>query len=154
VSQTAQQVAEYLQTRPEVEQVYYPGLPDHPGHEIIKKQMKHGFGAALSFDLQSADLDLAGKFVRALQDSGLVIYGESLASPETILAHPATMSHRSLTQAKRDALGIGNNFFRLSVGFEDPVDIIAVLNKALHVFHSKTIVGADAHIKQLETGRL
>jgi cystathionine beta-lyase/cystathionine gamma-synthase len=137
VSQTAQTVAEYLSTKSEVQKVYYPGLTNHPGHQVIKKQMKNGYGSALSFDLRSCDLELAGKFVRSLQDSGLVVYGESLSSPETILAHPATMSHRSLTQKKRDDLGIGNNFFRLSVGFEDAEDIIAALDEALTVFVPK-----------------
>jgi cystathionine gamma-synthase len=69
-----------------------------------------------------------------LQASQLVVFGESLASPETILAHPASMSHRSLTQEHRDSLAIKNNFFRLSLGFEDPADIIAVLDEALKVF--------------------
>lgn len=109
VSQSAQTVAEYLTTHDQIKRVYYPGLTTHPGHEIIKKQMKHGYGAALSFDLQSHDLERIGSFVKSLTDSGLVVYGESLASPETILAHPASMSHRSLTQEHRDQLGIGNN---------------------------------------------
>lgn len=133
-SQTAQQVAEYLQSHSHVQKVYYPGLPTHPGHEIIKKQMKNGFGATLSFDLKSGDLKLIRRFVDHLQDSRLVVFGESLASPETILAHPATMSHRALTKAQRDSLGIGDNFFRLSLGFEDPDDIIQALEQALAVF--------------------
>jgi cystathionine beta-lyase/cystathionine gamma-synthase len=137
VSQTAQTVAEFLIRKKSVRKVYYPGLPNHPGHTIISKQMKNGFGSALSFDLRSCDLDLAAKFVRTLQDSGIIVYGESLSSPETILAHPATMSHRSLTQTQRDDLGIGNNFFRLSVGFEDAKDIIAVLDHALDGFSPK-----------------
>lgn len=138
VSQSAQTIAEYLQSHPQVKAVYYPGLPTHPGHETIKKQMKNGFGATLSFDLKSSDLKLIRHFVDHLQDSQLVVFGESLASPETILAHPASMSHRSLTQEQRDDLGIGDNFFRLSVGFEDPADIIRALDQALTVFQSET----------------
>jgi cystathionine beta-lyase/cystathionine gamma-synthase len=134
VSQSAQIIAEHLLDHDQIKQVYYPGLTNHPGHEVIKKQMKHGFGAALSFDLHSKDQNLIRQFVDSLQDSQLVVFAESLASPETILAHPATMSHRSLTQQQRDDLGIGNNFFRLSVGFEDPVDIIWALDEALKVF--------------------
>jgi cystathionine gamma-lyase len=134
VSQTAQQVAEHLTEASNVKSVYYPGLITHRGHEVIKKQMKNGFGSALSFDLKSSDLELVGAFVRRLQDSGLIVFGESLSSPETILAHPATMSHRSLTQAQRDSLGISNSFFRLSVGFEDTKDIILSLDQALTVF--------------------
>lgn len=134
VSQSAQIVAEHLQKHPQLSSVYYPGLPDHPGHEIIKKQMKHGFGGAMAFELKSKDLGSIRKFVAHLQDSQLVVFGESLASPETILAHPATMAHRSLTQAQRDRLGIGNNLFRLSLGFEDPADILRVLDRALDLF--------------------
>lgn len=134
VSQSAQTVSEFLVRQPEVKKVYYPGLESHPGHEIIKKQMKNGFGGALSFDLVSSDLDRIGEFVKCLQDSKLVVYAESLASPETILAHPASMSHRSLTQERRDKLGICNNFFRLSLGFEEPGDIIQALSEALCIF--------------------
>lgn len=143
VSRTAQTVAEHLQGHPQIERVYYPGLTGHPGHEIIKKQMKNGFGAALSFDLKSDDLKSIRRFVDNLQASGLVVFGESLASPETILAHPASMSHRSLTQKQRDDLGIGNNFFRLSVGFEDSADLIRALDEALEVFQP-----ARTHNKQ------
>jgi cystathionine gamma-lyase len=139
-SESAQIVAEHFQKHPLVQAVYYPGLAGHPGHEVAKKQMKNGFGSALAFDLESEDLNLIRQFVTRLQDSGLVVFGESLASPETILAHPATMSHRSLTQEQRDNLGIGDNvgisnrFFRLSLGFEDPADIIAAFDEALEVF--------------------
>lgn len=140
VSQSAQTVAEYLANHRQVQKVYYPGLKSHPGHATISRQMKHGFGATLSFDLKAEDFEQIGGFVRVLKDSGLVVFGESLASPETILAHPATMSHRGLTQKQRDKLGINNNFFRLSVGFEDPADIIAALNEALKVFDTSTVV--------------
>jgi cystathionine gamma-lyase len=150
VSQTAQTVAEFLKPKKAVQKVYYPGLPDHPGHEVIARQMKNGFGSALSFDLRSCDLDLAAKFVRTLQDSGLIVYGESLSSPETILAHPATMSHRSLTQKQRDDLGIGNNFFRLSVGFEDAKDIIAALSQALAVFNPKSRIVTTTNLQSLQ----
>ena len=97
----------------------------------MKHQMYNGFGGALAFDIYTHDLQQTGRFVKSLQNSQLVAFAESLASPETILAHPAAMSHRSLTQARRDELGIGNNFFRLSLGFEDAHDIIHVLNEAL-----------------------
>lgn len=144
VSQSAQTIAKYLEVQPQVKKVYYPGLSSHVGHDVIKKQMKHGYGAALSFDLTSSDLRLVRKFVEHLQASELVVFAESLASPETILAHPATMSHRSLTQKQRDDLGIGNNFFRLSVGFEDPADIIRALDESLTVFNR---VSAPARLR-------
>ena len=133
-SDSAQKVTEFLQKHEQVQAVYYPGLPDHPSHDIAKKQMANGFGSALAFDLKSNDLKIIKQFVDNLKSSNLVVFGESLASPETILAHPASMSHRSLTQDHRDDLTIGNNFFRLSIGFEDPADIIRVFDQALNIF--------------------
>ena len=134
ISQSAQIIAEYLEDHQNINQVYYPGLSNHPGHEIISNQMKNGFGGTLSFDLCSQDLSLIRRFVDCLQDSQLIVYGESLASPETILAHPASMSHRSLTPEQRKNLGIDDGFFRISIGFEDPKDIIGALDAALKVF--------------------
>jgi cystathionine beta-lyase len=134
VSDSAQKVAEYLSAHSKVKRVYYPGLTSHPGHKTATDQMKNGFGSALAFRLVSHDLEQIGAFVEVLQDSGLITYAESLSSPETILSHPASMSHRGLTQPQRDALGIGNNFFRLSLGFEDPADIIRVLDQGLSIF--------------------
>jgi cystathionine gamma-lyase len=150
VSGTAQKVAEHLDNHSQIRKVYYPGLPHHPGHETIKKQMKNGFGGSLSFDLNSADLELIRQFVNVLQVSGLVVFGESLASPEAILAHPATMSHGSLTQAQRDDLGIGDNFFRFSVGFEDPRDLIEALDEALAVFKKDPKI-SSVKTRQTET---
>lgn len=148
VSGSAQNVAEHLAGHQHIRRVYYPGLKEHPGHDTLSRQMKHGFGGTLSFDLCSSDLEQIGSFVRVMKDSGLVIFGESLASPETLLAHPATMSHRSLTQKQRDGLGIGNNFFRLSVGFEDPGDIIAALDEALKVFDTTEVTSkGEYHVK-------
>jgi cystathionine gamma-lyase len=138
VSQSAQKVAEYLASRTDIKKVYYPGLSSHKGHEIAKRQMKNGFGSVVSFDLTASSNEEIAKFVSVLQDTGLVIFAESLSSPETILSHPASMSHRSLTQEKRNDLGIGNNFFRLSLGFEDPEDIIAALDIALAAIDSRT----------------
>jgi cystathionine beta-lyase len=134
VSDSAQKVAEHLSAHSKVKRVYYPGLASHPGHRTAAAQMKNGFGSALAFRLVSHDHEQIGAFVQVLQDSGLITYAESLSSPETILSHPASMSHRGLTQAQRDALGIGNNFFRLSLGFEDAADIIRVLDDGLKLF--------------------
>jgi len=136
VSQSAQTIAEYLAGQGQVAKVYYPGLPDHPGRAVVRRQMRRGFGGTLSFDLRTQDLEQIGQFVDNLQSSGLVVFGESLASPETILAHPATMSHRGLTQTQRAQRGIDNSFFRLSLGFEDPADIIAAFDDAFQVLDS------------------
>lgn len=137
VSQSAQAVAEHLQKHPQVTNVFYPGLPTHPGHTVAKRQMNHGFGGTLGFDVASKDHNLLRQFVDNLQDSGLIIFGESLASPETILAHPATMSHRSLSEKHRSELGIGMNFFRFSLGFEDPADIIQALDNGLAILQNR-----------------
>ncbi|GAC1500352.1 MAG: cystathionine gamma-synthase [Candidatus Saccharimonadales bacterium] len=137
VSSSAQTVAKYLDGHPLISKVYHPSLLTGETKALVDKQMKNGYGAALSFDLASQDNSLIARFVKELQMSGLVVFAESLASPETILAHPATMSHRSLTDQQRQDIGIGNNFFRLSVGFEDPDDIISVLRKALETFENK-----------------
>ena len=143
VSQSAQKVATYLDKQPHLARTYYPGLAGHPGREIAARQMSHGFGGTLAFDLKTQDLERVGEFVDRLQETGLVVFGESLASPETILAHPATMSHRGLTQKQRDEGGIDNSFFRLSIGFEDPADIVGAFEEAFRVFDdvdSTTIV--------------
>lgn len=138
VSASAQEIAEYLQKKDDIAKVYYPGLASHELHDLAAKQMKNGFGAAISFRLRVNDRKTLKKFVDECQQSGVIVFAESLASPETILAHPATMSHRSLTPDRRKQLGITDGFFRLSVGFEDPVDIIAALETAFYQSKLKT----------------
>jgi cystathionine beta-lyase/cystathionine gamma-synthase len=130
VSSSAQTIAEYLDSQPCITRTYYPGLPNHPGRDIARRQMRHGFGGTQSFDLNTQDMTRIGRFVDRLQAPGVVVFGESLASPETLLAHPASMSHRGLTQTQRDERAIDNGFFRLSVGFEEPQDIIAAFDEA------------------------
>ena len=139
VSKTAQRISEFLDSHEHIKKVYYPGLNTDINQEVLQNQMKHGYGSALSFDLKSNDLELIGSLVRRLSDTGLIVFGESLSSPETILAHPATMSHRSLTAERRNNLGIENSFFRLSVGFEDEKDIISALKTGLDVFNLSEI---------------
>lgn len=136
VSESAQIVAEFLQDHEQIQNIYYPGLKNHPGHIIIAEQMENGYGATLSFDLKCSDLDLIGKFVNKLQATKLVVFAESLASPETILSHPASMSHRSVPADKKRELGINDGFFRLSVGLEDPQDLIEALGESLKIFNS------------------
>lgn len=131
VSQTAQIVAEYLSSNKSIERVYFPGLASHKGNEIASNQMKNGFGSVVSFNLKTKSEQIIKQFVDDLQETGIVIFAESLSSPETILSHPASMSHRSLTQQQRNELAIDINFFRLSVGLEDPQDIIMALSGSL-----------------------
>lgn len=130
VSATAQIVAEHLQEEPAISQVNYPGLPSHPKHELARRQMAGGFGSVLSFELSVQDSRCLERFVATAQADDIIVFAESLSSPESILAHPVTMSHRSVPAEVKAALGISPGFFRLSVGFEDPADILTALDAA------------------------
>jgi cystathionine beta-lyase/cystathionine gamma-synthase len=139
VSSSALEIAKHLQGKPEIAKIYYAGLKTHEDHEIAARQMKNGFGAALSFRLRANDKELLKQFVDKVQSSGVIVFAESLASPETILAHPATMSHRSLTPERRKQLGISDGFFRLSVGFEEPADIIGALEEGFEILSNHSV---------------
>ncbi len=133
VSQTAQVVAEFLEKNPQVKKVFYPGLPTHPEHKLAQRQHANGFGGVVSFELKTDSLPSLKKFVDDVRANSHIIYAESLASPETILAYPPLMSHKSIPGDVRKSLGISDSFFRLSVGFEDPEDIIRGLKAGLDV---------------------
>lgn len=122
-------LAKFLELHPKVAQVHYPGLPSHPGHELAKKQMRL-FGAMLSFSLKSTDFAGIAKFVRSLR---YIRCAESLGGVESLIGHPATMTHASLPRQERLALGISDSLLRLSVGIEDVEDLIADLSQALRV---------------------
>jgi cystathionine beta-lyase/cystathionine gamma-synthase len=119
------QMAEFLRGQEKVRRVCWPGFPDHPGHEVHKRQAS-GFGALITFDLGSLDAARA-----LLSRVRLCSLGESLGGIETLISHPATMTHAGYTQAERDALGIGDGLVRISVGCEDVADLIADLDAAL-----------------------
>ncbi len=121
-----QKVAEFLSSHPQIERVYYPGLPSHPGHKTARRQMK-GYGGVVSFEV-AGDYK---KFAEAIASQGVIYLAESLGSVESILSHPATMSHAYLTEEGRKAAGIKDNLFRLSVGIEHPEDITSSLEDAL-----------------------
>jgi methionine-gamma-lyase len=122
----AMKVAEFLDKNPNVEKVYYPGLPNHPGHDIAKKQMKT-FGGMLSFEVKGGRA--AGvKLVNALK---LVTVAVSLGDAETLIEHPASMTHSTYTEEELKASGIAGGLIRLSVGLENAEDIIADLEQAL-----------------------
>jgi len=125
-SRTAQQLAEWLVAHPQVHRVLYPGLPDHPGHQIAGRQMHHAFGAMLSFELD-ADLDATRRFV---QSTTLFQLAVSLGAVESLIEQPATMSHASYDAADRAAHGITDNLIRLSVGLEDFDDLQGDLQAA------------------------
>jgi cystathionine beta-lyase/cystathionine gamma-synthase len=119
------QVANFLAEHPKVQKVYYPGLVSHPQHELAKKQQK-GFGGMVAFETGS--LDNAKKVLESVK---LCILGESLGGVESLISHPATMTHASVPIEKREQLGITDGLVRISVGIEDVEDIIADLDQAL-----------------------
>ena len=123
----AQTVAEYLEAHPKVSSVTYPGLPSHPAHETAKKQMS-GFSGMISFELTGGIQ--AGKIV--MNSVKLAKLAESLGAVETMITHPATMTHADVPKDERDARGLTDGLVRLSVGIENPDDIIADLEQALN----------------------
>ncbi len=127
ISKTALTVAEWLSKHPNISKVLHPGLLSHPHHELAKRQFPNGIGSVISFEITTDPR----KFVDTIIDETDIVFGESLASPETLLCYPALMSHKSIPEAERLALGITDGFFRLSVGFENAEEIIGGLKKAL-----------------------
>ncbi len=131
ISKSTLQVAKFLEKNKKVAKVFYPGLKSHSGYKIAKRQLQGGFGAVVSFTLKNEKFNSLKKFVDNVRKNSPIIYGESLASPETIIAYPPLMSHKSLPKDIRESLGITDGFFRLAVGFEDPKDIIYGLEMGL-----------------------
>ncbi|MET3523289.1 cystathionine gamma-synthase [Mesorhizobium abyssinicae] len=119
-------IAEWLESRNDVRRVIYPGLASHPQHEIAKRQM-HAFGGMISVEL---DRDLAGT-KRFLERTQLFTLAESLGGVESLIEHPALMTHGSIPAEKRGAIGISDSLVRLSAGIEDGDDLIADLEQAL-----------------------
>ena len=118
-------VARFLASHPKVRKVNYPGLPDHPQHELARRQMR-GFGAMISFDVGS--LEAAGRLLGAVR---LCSLGESLGGVETLISHPASMTHASIPEPERSRLGVTPGLVRISVGIEDVEDLVADLDRAL-----------------------
>ena len=121
----AQAIADYLQYNPAVEEVYYPGLKNHSGYELQKKQAK-GPGAVISFKLNDKDYDL-NKFVTKLN---LFSFAVSLGGVESLICRPATMTHESYSKELQEKIGITSNLIRLSVGLEEVEDLIGDLDTA------------------------
>ena len=122
----AQKIAEYLSNQPEIKQVYYPGLPAHPGFEIASRQMK-AFGGMLAFEL-SAGYEAAVKFMNALETFSLV---PTLGNVDSLVQHPASMSHVNVPREDRLKVGITDGLIRVSVGIENSEDLLADLGQAL-----------------------
>ena len=120
-------IAKWLSTRKDVERVIYPGLPSHPQHELAKQQMLGGFGGIISVELKG-DVNTAK---RMLERTRLFTLAESLGGVESLIEHPAIMTHASIPADQRAALGISDTLIRLSVGIEDCEDLIADLSEAL-----------------------
>ena len=119
-------VANFLAEHPNVQKVYYPGLVSHPQHELAKRQQS-GFGGMVAFETGS--LDNARKVLESVR---LCTLAESLGGVESLISHPATMTHASVPTEKRDKLGITDGLVRVSVGIEDVEDIISDLDQALN----------------------
>jgi len=127
----AQIVAEYLQTHPAVDKVFYPGLHDHPNHEVAAKQAT-GFGGMVSFTLKE---DTEAAAVALVKHTKLFRLAESLGGVKSLLSYPAGMTHKSIPAEKRRAAGVADSLIRLSVGLEDAQDLVNDIAQALDLIH-------------------
>jgi cystathionine beta-lyase/cystathionine gamma-synthase len=125
--ENATRIAELLASHPQVRRVYYPGLGDHPGHDVARKQMA-GFGGMVSFELDGS-IDEVTNFV---SNRTLFALGESLGSVKSLICHPARMTHASIPAERRAALGLPDALIRLSPGIEHAGDLIDDLQAGLH----------------------
>ncbi|HYK37304.1 PLP-dependent aspartate aminotransferase family protein [Alloacidobacterium sp.] len=123
--ESGRKIAAYLAQHKKVKKVHYPGLPDHPQHDLAKKQMS-GFGSMISFETGSLE-----KANMLLKSARICTLGESLGGVETLISHPATMTHAAVRTEERARLGITDGLVRLSVGIEDVDDLLADLDQAL-----------------------
>ncbi|HEY6161781.1 MAG TPA: cystathionine gamma-synthase [Bacteroidia bacterium] len=120
-------VAEFLKAHPKVDKVYWPGFPDHPNHAIAKKQMRD-FGGMISFTMKNATLESTFKLASSFHVFSLA---ESLGGVESLVNHPATMTHASIPKEERERVGVTDTLLRLSVGVEDIDDLLDDLEQAL-----------------------
>ena len=120
-------IAHWLSSHPKVAKVYWPGFEDHPGHEVAKKQMKD-FGGMISFELKNDSVEEAN---RVLSSTHLFSLAESLGGVESLINHPASMTHASIPREERIKNGLSDSLIRLSVGIEDADDLIDDLKKAI-----------------------
>jgi cystathionine beta-lyase len=125
--ENGEKVAHFLRDHPKVAQVYWPGFEDHPNHNVAKKQMR-GYGGMVSFTLVGNQLDDA---LILVQRVAIFALAESLGGVESLIGHPATMTHAAIPKAEREKTGIVDTLIRLSVGVEDVADLLQDLNQAL-----------------------
>jgi cystathionine beta-lyase/cystathionine gamma-synthase len=125
-AENASAIARFLSEHPRVEKVYYPGLPSHPDHELAKRQMS-GFGGMVSCQLKGSAANI-DQIVRRLK---IFTFAESLGGIESLICHPASMTHGAIPPKIREAYGLTDTLLRLSVGIEDCEDLLADLDQAL-----------------------
>ncbi len=125
--ENGKKIAHYLRNHPKVDKVYWVGFEDHPNHDIAKKQMR-GFGGMISFTLKGDNLDEA---IKVLSSTKLFALAESLGGVESLIGHPASMTHGSIPREERIKNGLVDSLIRLSVGIEDADDLIEDLNQAI-----------------------
>jgi cystathionine beta-lyase len=139
---SALEIARFLKDQPEVDRVFYPGLPDHPNHHIAKKQSR-GFGGIVSFTLKDDSLSAASRFVSA---TALFKLAESLGGIKSLISHSAEMTHKTIPADIRRAAGVSDSLIRLSVGLEDAEDLITDLRNTF----DGLIVRKNRHLHHLE----
>jgi cystathionine gamma-lyase/cystathionine beta-lyase len=120
-------IANYLRSHPAIEKVYWPGFEDHPNHTIAKEQMR-GFGGMISVVLKGKNLEQTFKTASAFE---VIALAESLGGVESLVNHPATMTHASIPKETREAAGVVDNLLRFSIGVEDVEDLLADIENAL-----------------------
>lgn len=125
--ENGEKIAHFLQLHPKVDKVYWPGFATHKNHDVAKAQMR-GFGGMISFSLKGNNLEDAKKVVSSTE---YFVLAESLGGVESLIGHPATMTHGSIPKEEREKIGIVDSLIRLSVGVEDAEDLIEDLNQAL-----------------------
>ena len=137
---SAQAVAEFLETHPAVDKVFYPGLKSHPNHDIAKKQSK-GFGGIVSFTLKNDTEEAAITFVT---NTKLFKLAESLGGIKSLLCHPANMTHKTIPATKRRAAGVADSLIRLSIGLEDAEDLINDLENTFEIIQTSKVKSKKA----------
>ncbi len=125
--ENGRQIADFLKNHPKIEKVYWPGFPEHPNHEIAKKQMRD-FGGMISIVLKDTSIENTFKVASSFKVFSLA---ESLGGVESLINHPATMTHGSIPKEVREKVGVVDNLIRISVGVEDIEDLLADLEQAL-----------------------
>ncbi len=125
--ENGRKVADFLVNHPKIDKVFYPGLATHPNHEVAKRQMRD-FGGMISFTLKNEEMEAA---LKVLTGTHLFALAESLGGVESLIGHPATMTHASIPREERLKAGLSDTLIRLSVGIEDAEDLIADLAQAI-----------------------